>query len=80
MPASENVKFREEFDKVSYSIPIHILTLISILTYIIKEYTDVQLTAYLSSLTKTINALNDVRINYDSQDFFFFVYLTPHSS
>jgi COP9 signalosome complex subunit 6 len=59
LPATESPGFREEFDTVSFSIlearPRDSLTLT-----LFQEYEDVQLTAYLSSLTKSANILNDV--------------------
>ena len=37
---------------------------VSLLTGMLQEYEDVQLTAFLSSLTKSTNILNDVRCSY----------------
>ena len=59
LPASENKGFREEFKTVCFvSILLRYRTLNRRIS---KEYEDVQLTAVLSTLTKSANILNDVR-------------------
>lgn len=57
LPATESPGFREEFDTVRF--PIRRARSQKFLT-LFQEYEDVQLTAYLSSLTKSANILNDV--------------------
>ena len=56
LPATENPDFREEFDTVRSLI----LQSVIYANHRVQEYEDVQLTAYLSSLTKSTNILNDV--------------------
>ena len=57
LPASENKEFRKEFDTVGscYHVRIQASDQLPL-----KEYEDVQLTAYLSTLTKSASILNDV--------------------
>jgi hypothetical protein len=57
LPANESLEFREEFETVSR---IWYLSLLWIANGVMKEYEDVQLTAYLSALTKSTNLLNEV--------------------
>ena len=59
LPASENKEFREEFDTVN-AFPYYTEVLL-ISRY--QEYEDVQLTAYLATLTKSANLLNDVSLS-----------------
>lgn len=56
LPASENAGFREEFETV-HTIQSHYFYS---LIYLIQEFEDVQLTAFLSTMTKSANILNDV--------------------
>lgn len=57
LPATDNPAFREEFDQACKHVAFCILSL----TSVHQEYEDVQLTSFLSALTSTTNALNDVR-------------------
>ena len=56
LPATENKAFRDEFETVRsvHDVP-------RLLFIYIQEYEDVQITAFLSSLTKSASILNDVR-------------------
>ena len=60
LPASENKHFRDEFDTVSSSYNTSEFLHDDILD--LQEYEDVQLTAFLATLTKSTNILNDVRV------------------
>jgi len=57
LPSSDSKYFREEFDTVIFARS----GLSRAVSDLQQEYEDVQLTAYLSTLTKSANALNDVR-------------------
>lgn len=59
LPASDAPEFREEFDTVR---PSHIFFDATSLTIYYQEYSDVQIVAYLASLTKSTNILNDVSL------------------
>jgi COP9 signalosome complex subunit 6 len=60
LPASENSAFRDEFNMVcSDWDPLHDICCDRCVPF--QEYADVQLTSYLSSLTKSASILNDVR-------------------
>lgn len=59
LPASENPEFRQEFDTVR---PPHYSVTPLLTSLPRQEYEDVQLTAYLSALTKSVSILNDVRL------------------
>ena len=56
LPATEHEGFRQEFDTVRTSFRPAIYALTGI-----QEFEDVQLTAFLSTMTKSANVLNDVR-------------------
>lgn len=60
LPASEDKNFRDEFDTVSFDSPYLLYTVLELTPLPPQEYEDVQLTAYLSTLTKSANILNDV--------------------
>ena len=58
LPATENKAFRDEFETVIHFIDS--LLIHSAHPKLVQEYEDVQLTAFLSSLTKSASVLNDV--------------------
>ena len=63
LPASENRRFREEFDTVCISLSLQG----TFINRSIQEFEDVQLTAFLSILTQSTNVLNDVCLSYLSE-------------